>query len=187
MQAEGNPAASGAGVPPTRAIAKVILVAVAIAAALYFLYLVRTVVMLVLVSLFMAVALAPAVNALHRGRVPRWAAILAVYLGIVAAIFGLGLLVIPPVVNGVNDLPDNLPSYVEDLRKNDTLRKYDEKYHVVDKLRSESEKLPQRLGDAAGTLRDVTVGVFTKAVQLLTVLVITFMLLLDGRRITNFI
>jgi predicted PurR-regulated permease PerM len=163
-------------------IARVVLTAVAIAAALYFIYLIRVVVELLLLSIFLAIALTPLVNALDRGRFPRWAAILSVYLGIVLSIFGLGLAVVPPVVNGVNDLADNLPTYVEDLKDNRQFRKYDEKYHIVDKLQKESEKLPARIGDAAGTLRDVTVGVFTKAVQLLTVLVITFILILDGRR-----
>jgi predicted PurR-regulated permease PerM len=170
----------------TRVIAKVILVAVAVAVAIYFVYLIRGILLLVVVSLFLAITLSPAVDALHRGPVPRWIAILAVYAGIVLSIFGLGLLVVPPVVNGVNDLAHNLPSYVQDLRKNETLRKYDRKYHIVDKLRNESRKLPERIADAAGTLRDVTVGVFTRAVQLVTVLVITFMLLLDGRRVMEF-
>jgi predicted PurR-regulated permease PerM len=172
---------------PARTIAKVILVAVGIALVLYVLYLVRHIVLLVLVSGFLAVALSPPVNALNRGPVPRWVAILAVYLGMVGSIFGLGLLVVPPVVNGVNDLVHNLPSYVEDLRNSHTVRRYDEKYHIVNTLQKESKKLPQRIGDAAGTLRDVTVGVFTKAVELLTVLVLTFILLLDGRRFVEFL
>lgn len=163
-------------------IAKIVLTAIAIVGALYFVYLIREIITLLLISIFLAVALTPVVNALDRGRFPRWAAILGVYLAMILAIFGIGLAVVPPVVNGVNDLVDNLPSYIADLRDNDQFRKYDEKYDIVDSLQKESEKLPARIGDAAGTLRDVTVGVFTRAVQLLTVLVITFILILDGRR-----
>ena len=48
--------------------------------ALYLLYLVRGVVGLLLVAVFLAVAIAPAVNWLDRRRVPRWLAILLVYL-----------------------------------------------------------------------------------------------------------
>jgi predicted PurR-regulated permease PerM len=168
-------------------VVRVVLIAVAIAAVLYFLYLIRTVIGLVLISVFLSIALAPAVNQLDRGRFPRWAAILTVYFGIVLSIFGLGLAVVPPVVKGVNDLVDNLPGYVADLRNNRQFRKYDEKYDIVAKLQTEAKKLPSRIGDAAGTLRDVTVGVFTKAVQLLTVLVITFILLLDGRRFAEWV
>ena len=170
-----------------RVVAKVILVVVAIGAGLYFFYLVREVLTLFLVSVFLAVALAPPVNAIHRGRMPRAGAILLVYLGLVLSIVGIGLLVVPPIVNGVNNLTKNLPTYVEDLRKNDTIRRYDEKYHIVNSLQKEANKAPQRIGDAAGTLRDVTVGVFTRIVQLVTVLVMTFLLLRDGRRFMEFV
>jgi predicted PurR-regulated permease PerM len=163
-------------------IAKIVLTALAIVGALYFVYLIREIVTLVLISVFLAIALTPVVNVIDRGRFPRWAAILSIYFAIVLGIFGIGLAVVPPVVNGVNDLVHNLPRYVADLRDNKTFRKYDEKYHIVTKLQKEADKLPSRIGDAAGTLRDVTVGVFTKIVQLITVLVITFILILDGRR-----
>lgn len=168
-------------------VARIVLTAVAIVAVLYFIYLVRHVIALFLIAVFLAIALAPLVNKLHRGRFPRWAAILSVYFGIVLAIFGLGLAVIPPVVNGVNDLVDNLPRYVEDLNKNKQFKKYDNKYHIVDSLQKEAKKLPSRIGDAAGTLRAVTVGVFTRAVELVTVLVMAFMLLLDGRRLIEWV
>ena len=51
-------------------------------AALYLLYLIREVVGLVLIAVFFALAIAPAVNWLDDRRVPRWVAILLVYLGI---------------------------------------------------------------------------------------------------------
>jgi predicted PurR-regulated permease PerM len=165
-----------------REIAKIVFTALAIVGALYFVYLIRQIVTLLLISVFLAIALSPLVNLIDRGRFPRWAAILSIYFVIVLGIFGIGLAVVPPVVSGINKLVHNLPSYVSDLRKNKTFRKYDEKYHIVDKLKKEADKLPSRIGSAAGTLRDVTVGVFTKAVQLVTVLVMTFILILDGRR-----
>ena len=170
-----------------REVARIVLTALAVVGALYFLYLVRQIIGLVLISIFLAVALSPLVNRLHRGRFPRWAAILAVYLGMVLSIVGVGLAVVPPVVNGVNDLVHNLPGYVKDLNKNKQFRKYDEKYHIVKSLEKEANKLPTRVADAAGTLRDVTVGVFTKIVQLITVLVITFLLILDGRRFAGWV
>lgn len=175
------------GVLVTRNIVRIVLTVVAVVAVLYFIFLVRRVIGLVLVSIFLAVALAPAVDFLNQGRVPRWGAILLVYLTIVMGIFGLGLLVVPPVVRGVNDLVDNLPTYVEDLNRNETFKRYDDKYHIVDNLRDEANNAPNKVDDAAGTLADVTVGVFTRMVQFVTVLVLTFILLLDGRRFIEFV
>jgi len=169
-----------------RLIAKVVVVAAATVAALYLLYEIRNVVGLVMIALFFALAIAPAVNWLNRRKVPRPLAILLVYLGIGATIFGIGLLIVPPMVEGVEDLSNDLPGYVEDLRDNETFRDYDDEYNITDKLTEQAEELPSRLGDAAGTLRDVTVGVFTSFVQLFSILVIAFFLLMDGRRILDF-
>src|SRR5881227_1903863 len=81
-------------------------------------------------------------------------------LVLIAAIFGIGLLIVPPLVTGVQDLSSNLPGYVDDLRHNKTFRDYDNRYHITQKLTEQAKQLPSKLGDAAGTLRDVTVGVF---------------------------
>jgi predicted PurR-regulated permease PerM len=170
----------------SRLIAKIVLVACGVLAGLYLLYLIREVIGLVLIAVFFALAIAPAVNWLNDRKVPRWAAILLVYLGILSGIFGIGLLVVPPIVNGVNDLSDDLPGYIDDLRQNETFRDYDDKYDITQKLNEQAEELPSRLGDAAGTLRDVTVGVFDRFVQLFSILVITFLLLMDGPKILQF-
>jgi predicted PurR-regulated permease PerM len=169
------------------AVAKVVIVAVAVLAGLYLAYLIREVIGLFLIAVFFAVAITPAVNWLNQRRVPRWIAILLVYLSIAAGIFGIGLLIVPPLVNGVTDLSDNLPGYVDDLRHNKTFRDYDNRYHITGKLRDQAQQLPSKLGDAAGTLRDVTVGVFNRFVQLFSILVITFFLVKDGHRLLKFL
>jgi predicted PurR-regulated permease PerM len=170
-----------------RAVAKVVLIVAAVVAGLYLAYLIREVIGLFLIAIFFAVAISPAVNWLNRRRVPRWVAILLVYLSIAASIFGIGLLIVPPLVNGVTDLSDNLPGYVNDLRNNDTFREYDNRYHITEKLKQQAQQLPTKLGDAAGTLRDVTVGVFNRFVQLFSILVITFFLVKDGDRLLSFL
>src|SRR3989442_3255667 len=127
----------GTGRLSPRDVLVAVLIAIAIAAALYFVYLVRQVIGLMLVSVFLAIALTPVVNQLDRGRFPRWAAILSVYFGIVIAIFGLGLAIVPPVVRGVNEVVHNLPRDDHHLRTNKHFRKYDNNHHVVDKLNME--------------------------------------------------
>jgi predicted PurR-regulated permease PerM len=168
-------------------VAKIVLVAAAVVGGLYIVYLARSVVGLLLIAVFFAIAIAPAVNWLNNRKVPRWLAILLVYLGIASAIFGIGLLMVPPLVNGVEDLSNDLPGYVDDLRENETFRDYDNRYHITEKLKEQAADLPTKLGDAAGTLRDVTVGVFSKFVQLFSILVIAFFLVKDGDRILGFL
>jgi predicted PurR-regulated permease PerM len=170
-----------------RAVAKVILVAAGVAAALYLLYLVRSVVGLIFTSIFIAVALGPAVDLFQRLKLKRGLAILATYLSLLLAVFLVGLLIVPPIVSETNHFVKNVPRYVRDLRNDPTIRKYDQKYHITAKLEKEAAKLPSRLGSAVGALRSVTVGVFSAIVKLITVLTLAFFLLLDGRRIVEWV
>jgi predicted PurR-regulated permease PerM len=168
-----------------RAVARTVLVAAAVVAALYLLYRIRSVVALVFIAIFIAVALGRPVDFLERNRFKRWLAILTTYLAVLAAVVLIGLLVVPPIVSETNKFVKNVPGYVDDLKKNKTVRDYDRKYHVTDKLRRGAEQLPNRLGDALGALQTVTVGVFSALVQLVTVLVMAFFMLLDGKRVVR--
>lgn len=156
---------------------------VGIAALLYGLYLIRAVIGLLAIAVFLSVALGPAVDFFQRRGLRRGLSILAVYLTIVAAVVGVGLLIVPPVVTQVNSLGQKLPEYISDVQRNETIQRYDHRYHITQKLKEEARNLPSRLGDAAGALQSVTVGVFSAVVKLVTVLTMTFFLLLDGGRI----
>ena len=152
----------------------------------YLIYLARQTLGLVFIAVFMAVALGPAVDFFSRHRVPRAVSILLVYFLIATAIFGIGLLVVPPIVSQVRSLAHDIPGYISKLRHNKQFRKYDNKYKITPKLQEEAKKLPSHLADAVSGLRSVTVGVFGKLIQLVTILVMTFFLLNDGKRIIAF-
>jgi predicted PurR-regulated permease PerM len=171
----------------TRQIARILFTVAALSAFLYLLVQIRSTLLLFGIAIFLAVALGPAVDFFARGRLPRSAAILLVYVLIFMVFGGVLSLIVPPVVNGATDLSRDLPGYVDDLRNNKTLRDFDNKYDVTPKLKEEAQKLPDKLGDAAGALQSIATGVVNAAFQLLTILTMTFFLLLDGRRIANFV
>ena len=171
----------------TRQIARILFTVAALSALLYLLVQVRSTLLLLGIAIFLAVALGPAVDFFARGRLPRAAAILIVYLLIFCVFGGVLSLIVPPVVNGATDLSQDLPSYVTDLRDSKTIRDFDNKYDVTSKLREEAQKLPDKLGDAAGALQGIAVGVANAAFQLLTILTMTFFLLLSGRRMVSFL
>jgi predicted PurR-regulated permease PerM len=171
----------------TRTIARVFFTLVALGVLLYMLYLVRSVLGLLLIAVFLAVALGPAVDRVSRLKLPRPASILIVFLCLFLAIFLIGLIVVPPIVNEVQGFAKHVPKYIDDVRANHTLREYDDKYDITKKIQDQAASLPSKLGQAAGALQAVTVGVFSTILQLVTVLTITFFLLLDGGRIVNFV
>jgi predicted PurR-regulated permease PerM len=141
----------------------------------------------VFIAIFLAVALGPAVGFFRRRGIPKGLSILLVYVLITASIVGVGLLIVPPIVTQVDQLAKDIPGYVKDLRKNKQFKKYDDKYHISEKINEQAAKLPSHLGEAAGALKSITVGVFGAIVQLVTVLTMTFFLLLDGERIAGFL
>jgi predicted PurR-regulated permease PerM len=171
----------------TRTTVRIVLTIAATVGFIYLLYLVRSTLLLVFISVFLAVALGPAVAFFRRRGVPKGLSILLVYVLIAASIFGVGLLIVPPVVKQVDQLAKDIPGYVANLRDNKQFRKYDDKYHISAKLNEQARKLPSHLGEAAGALQSVTVGIFGALVQLVTVLTMTFFLLLDGERIAGFL
>lgn len=173
--------------PATRDVVRVTLTVAALAATLYLLYVVRGVVLLVVLAAFLAIALGPAVDRVQRGgRMPRPLAILVVYVALIALLVGIGLLVVPPVVDQGEALARDVPGYVQDLRENDTLRDLDERYGLIDKVQEQADELPARLGDAAGALSGIAAALVNVAFQTVTILTLAFLLLLNGGRIVAF-
>jgi predicted PurR-regulated permease PerM len=170
----------------TRQIARILFTSAACLGLLYLLVQIRSTLLLLGIAIFLAVALGPAVDFFSRW-LPRAAAILTVYVLIVLAFAGVLALVVPPVINGASDLSRDIPNYIDDLRNNSTFRNFDNKYDVTASLKKQANTLPSRLGDAAGALQSVATTAFSTAFQLLTVLTMTFFLLLDGRRIARFL
>src|SRR3954464_2851156 len=90
---------------------------VAFAAALWIVYTARQALTWVLVSIFLALALNPAVGAVQRrfGVARRGAAAGVRYGPALAALPALGFALIPPIADQVNGLAQAAPGYVEDL------------------------------------------------------------------------
>jgi predicted PurR-regulated permease PerM len=163
-------------------VLRIVLVVVACVAVLYLAYRVRTVIRLAAISLFLGLALLPIIDALDRSqRLPRAAIILAVYLVLAVTVVVIGELVIPSMVKEVGQLSHDAPRYARELRSNATFRHYDNRYKISAKLVQDARHLPERLGHLVGPLKRVTVQAFSFIGELVTVLAITFLLLLHGR------
>jgi predicted PurR-regulated permease PerM len=172
--------------PSFGGVVRTVMIVVACGIMLYLLWRVRGVVRLVGISLFFALALMPLVDALdHKLRLPRALLILLVYLLLIAAVAVIGYVVVPSLVKEVGQLSHDAPRYAAELRHNGTFRHYDDRYHISPTLVKDARQLPQLLGHLVGPLKDVTVQAFSFIGQLFTVLAISFLLVLHGRRYVN--
>ncbi len=168
--------------PSARDVLRIVLVVVACAIGLYLFWRVRTVVRLSAISLFLALALVPVVDWFdRRTRVPRALVILLIYLVLTVAVVVIGVVVVPSLVKQVGELSHNAPQYARELRGNSLFRHYDNHYHLSPKLVRDARGLPHTLAHLVGPLKDVTVSAFSVIGQFVTVLALTFLLILHGR------
>ena len=170
--------------PTTRSILRTVLIIVSVALALYVIYLLRTPLSWLVIAAFIAVATAGPVALLSR-RMKRGIAIGIVYISIVLFPVLLGALLLPPVVTGFEQLINNLPQYAADLSafvdENDTLRGLNEEFDITATLQEEAQTLPSRLGDAAGILEDIGVGVVNSVFAAVTIFVLSIFMVAGGR------
>lgn len=172
--------------PSFGGIVRAVLIVTVCAIGLYLVWRVRGVIRLVGISLFLALALFPLVDAITgKVRVPRALVILITYLLLIAGVAVVGYVVVPSLVKEVEQLSHNAPHYAAELRGNSTFRHYDNRYHVSRKLVQDARRLPQLLGHLVGPLKDVTVQAANFIAQLVTVLAISFLLILHGREYVN--
>src|SRR5215207_8256228 len=164
-----------------RAIVRIVLVVVCVAIALYLLWLLRKPISWLLIAIFLAVALSPPVNWLAR-RMRRGFAITIVYLGLLLIPILLIAAIVPPLITEANTFADDVTEFVQ---KNKQLREINQDYDITAQLEEEAKKLPNRLGGAAGTLRDVGLGIVNSVFALITILVLTAFLLGSGRSWTD--
>ncbi len=177
-----------------RAVAKIVLVAlfwsaVAVLLAIAVLH-TRTTLQWVAAAVFLTLALDPAVGLIQRawpgdGRMPRVLAILLVYVAALAALIFLVLHVFPPIVHDIEGLAHKLPRYVHDFESwannNKQFQDLNNKYDITAKLSQEASTLPSHLSSGASTIGSFTVSILEHILAAITILTLTFFLLLDGR------
>ncbi len=92
------------------------------------------VLVLVVVALFLAVGLNPAVEFLmHRGMKRSWA-VLCVISGVILVFAGFLTILVPIISHQVTEIGNNLPGWFDKLQQNEQIRKFDDKYDVTSKV-----------------------------------------------------
>jgi predicted PurR-regulated permease PerM len=166
-----------------RTILMIFALAIATWALLHIVSIARQVIIWILIALFLALAINPLVELLQRRGLRRRGiatsvAILLVLLGIAA----VGALFIPTLVDNVNKFVDAVPGYVDDLTKGKGRFGFLEtKYHVVEKVREQVQNGgAKRLLGLSGAAVSVTKSVISIVVGTITIIFLTFFMLLEG-------
>jgi predicted PurR-regulated permease PerM len=163
-----------------RTIALILLVALV----LEVIWTARHVISWMVISLFLALALDPLVALVQRRlHLARGLAIGVAYLLVLIVIVGVGASFVPKLVSEVNGFVDALPHYVHDLTHGrGRLGFLERKYHVVEKVQEQVNKGgTSRVLGLSGTAVSVTKSIISTIAAIVTIVFLTFFLLLEGR------
>jgi predicted PurR-regulated permease PerM len=166
-----------------RNVLGVILVVIAVLAVLEVLQIARQVITWILISLFLALALNPLVdflqNRVTRRRLP---AIALTYLLVALGVTAVVATFLPTLIDEVNDFANAVPGYIEDLTAGrGALGELADRYDIVERVREQVETGgAASLVGASGTALAITRGILTAIVGIVTIIFLTFFMLLEG-------
>ena len=173
------------GDPFGRSVLRAVLIIVSVVISLYVIYLLRTPIIWLVIAAFIAVAMSGPVNLFSRV-MPRGLAIAGSYLILILIPIGLGALLIPAIVEQAEQLANDIPDYASDVTQfvndNQTLRDLNNRYDFTSEIESLASELPNRLGDAAGILSDIGVGVVNSIFAVVTILILSIFMVAGGPR-----
>ena len=167
-----------------RTILRFLAIAIGVAVSLEVLWIARHVLAWVVIALFLALALDPLVGLIQRRtRLGRGAAIGLTYLILIAVIVGVSATFVPKLVDETNGIVQASPGYVHDLTHGrGRLGFLERKYHVVEKVRAQVKNggTAKVLG-LSGAALSITKSVITIVAATVTIIFLTFFMLLEGR------
>ena len=131
---------------------------------------------LILIALFLATGLNPAVEALRRRNMSRATAVTIIFTSVIAFVIFFALVVVPPVISQGTQLINKAPTLLAELTNNATINKLNDQYGIIDTLQaklksvtSDGTLLISAFGGVIGVGKSVLSGFFT----FLTILVLT--------------
>jgi predicted PurR-regulated permease PerM len=167
-----------------RSVLRIVLTVVLVVLSLYLIFLLRKPLTWIFIAGFLAIALSGPVNFLAR-RMKRGLAIALVYVVLILLPVLIGAMLVPPVVEQLNNLIRNLPAYAADLQEfvseNERLRSLEEDYNITAELQKQAATLPGRVGDAAGILSDIGLGLVNSIFAAVTIIVLSLFIIGSGR------
>ena len=131
---------------------------------------------LILIALFLATGLNPAVEALRKRNMSRSTAVAVIFSSVILFVIFFALVVVPPVISQGTNLIESAPQLLQDLMKNETINQLNTQFGLIDTLQeklktitSDGTLLISTFGGVIGVGKSVLSGFFTA----LTILVLT--------------
>lgn len=139
-------------------------------ALIWALFQIRDVIILLFVAIIFMSALHPILEGLEKFKIPKVIGIIIIYIFVIGAITGLISLVVTPLAEQTTNLVQTLPRTIEHLLPPGTI---------------DSSLLRQEFSDISKNILTFTVAIFNNLITLISILVLTFYLLLEREKLDH--
>ncbi|HZA20582.1 MAG TPA: AI-2E family transporter [Actinomycetota bacterium] len=170
--------------PSTMTVVRIVVTVAITALLLYSLRLVSHVIVLIVISIFLAFGLDPAVRRLEKLGLKRGQAVAAIFLTFVVFIVGFMWAVVPPLVRQVTSFATDLPDYLGDLAERyPRVEEWLVDNDIPQRLQDAVSNVPKAIGGSFGNVLGFAGSVLSTLFNLVTVLILTIYFLLSLSRI----
>lgn len=143
--------------------------------ALVFVYTIRDVVVLLIVALVLSTAFDPWVDKLQNYKIPRTIGIILIYILIFGGASVILALIIPPLVNQVNELTSNFPAiYQKFLSEFNALRDLSANASLQNSINNALQSLQLSIGRAGSGVFNAISSFFGGLISFIAILIMTF-------------
>ena len=172
---------------PVRTIAVAIGMVLATALVLYLVLHLSRVLIWIVIAAFLSVLLSPVVTMLeHRLRLHRALATLVVFLVGLIVVAGIVTMFARPVVREVSQFADDVPRYVEEARSGrGPVGELVQRFNLDRYLEQNQDRLRESLSGLGEPALKIAHTIATTVVGIIAVLVLTFLMVLEGPRLVD--
>ncbi|NCN25683.1 hypothetical protein COT94_03720 [Candidatus Falkowbacteria bacterium CG10_big_fil_rev_8_21_14_0_10_37_14] len=161
---------------------------VALAVALYLLYLITDVLILLFASVVFASAINPWVDWLETKKIPRILSVLIIYLVGLSLLVGTIYLIIPPIATQTAEMANNWPTYLNKTRKwTNSIDSLTGGFPSTTNIENILQSLGSNLQLVSGGLLQALSNIFNGLSAFLLILVITFYIVTEKESVNNLI
>lgn len=164
-----------------------ILKVAAVILALIFLYLVRHLLIIFIVSLILATLINPLADLFAKRRIPRALAVLLIYVCLIGLLTSVIILLVPPLVDQSGQLVKNLSGYLKDfIEKASSLRESEWAKDLIGEGDGGIGALQIGIPKAFGGVFETVSGLLGGVVSLILILALTFYTVVEDNAIKKF-
>jgi predicted PurR-regulated permease PerM len=138
---------------------------------------------LIFVSFFLALAINPIVTRLSKmlKSKSRVRATAMAYGAVMTVIIAFVVLIVPPLINQTTEFIREVPKTLSDIKTQDSsLGRFIRRYKLEEQVQNFASDWTRNLGDVQGPVLTTANRIFANVLSIVTVLVLTFMMLIEG-------